>query len=196
MGDATNRSHQSWNNDNSRQQATTVPSRRTNQAKAGPPTRPDGTEPNPLRLTFAELQIAFAGGSCPGLRPSDELIANLPPNIMASPTIEGLLRVLMYALCRIDQQGIHIIKLQREVCWCHQRMTNAKIPRERYQYNGGVRPEATEEMADDVPDWSQQNQNPMDVPQVIGRIAGQSTSSSEDLSSTHENNYSASEMTF
>ena len=193
MGDATNRNYQPWSNDNSRQQATTAPSRRTNQAKAGPPTRPDGTEPNPLRLTIPELQIALAGGSCPGLRPSDELIANLPANIM---TDQSLSRMLMYALMRLDQQSIHIIKLQREMCWCHQRMTRVGIPREKHQYNGGVRPEATEEMADDVTDWAQQNKNPMDALQVIGRIAGQSTSSSEDLSSTHENNYSASEMTF
>ena len=110
-------------------------------------------EPRPPRLTSNEIEVCMAGGSNPGLRPMDELIAMLPPEMVQDPQ-----QMTIYMLLRQDQMFITQQKLQREVCLAHQRITNAGFPRERFQTNPGTRPVATEELGDEVNSWPDQNQ--------------------------------------
>ena len=72
-------------------------------------------------------------------------------------------QIAAYCLMRIDQFSIDQNKMQREICWCHQRLTAANIPRQKYQGNSGRRAEETQERGPEVENWAAQNLNPFNI---------------------------------
>ena len=144
-------------------------------------------EYNPPPLTYDEIMRIVAGGANPGLRPSDEMVEILPPNIV---TTEG--HISTYCIMRMDQLQMTINRLTRDTCWAHQRMSDVGIPRRHYQSNGGTRPVTNgPPMGDDVPNWSSRNQNTFNRRQItaVGRVPGDSIpgdSSHRSISETTE----------
>ena len=143
-------------------------------------------ETNARPLSKEEIERVLSGGANPGLRPFEEAIEPLPPGV---GRIDG--QIATYAIMRIDQLSLNFNKMQREICWAHQRISKAGIPREPYQYNGGARPTDTTPMGNEVANWPDQNRNPFrrHAPRNVGRPpTGNTSSSSASVNAASEEN--------
>ena len=153
-----------WSND---RRPTNSP-RRQERNDGAPATDPPLTwlEQAMLRpLTQHEAKLAAMNIPCPGRMPLEECIEPLALQAFIKDNHLDTEKVLTFALAQSHGLWWTQLKQQREICYLNQRLSDAKIPRPKHQYNAGRLP-------DDTGDFSTRltNANPFNARMDTGNL--------------------------